>query len=322
MGNRIAKTLKEARRLSNKTQSDLVAGAGVGASSLSGYENGEDPPFENLHLLAEAYGLPYEKLFFDWMEDVLKSEELFRRLRHEVFGSMQGSPPHPLQAMVDALHGIRGVHKAAKLVKDHLDDAKARLDVGAQAMLKSLTDITVLLVEGGEQPVALSATRGKWESLRKGVDTLCRKQTLFKAIRPTSALAELHQFPNGIGGMHQLGSRQPYYELWSVVAGSGVLTVLQKNGDGSRTWQDFEATVGTCGRYHGGDRHIWLNASQEHPLVILHLFYPYRQWDSQQDVGAEFQVHESASVLSTDDSKEVSRILHKYNLARVEPVAI
>lgn len=303
MGQHLAEALRKVFLDTGRQLKELSVATGLRVSQLSEYQNNRrTPSFTVLDQIADGYGLPYRDVVRLWLEDQAGTQAAIDRLSAEVLPSRSASPTTPFSSLVGALSGSRDVHRAAGKVVSHFEKSKQLLDASTHDILTALTRIPALQVVEGKSATSISAFGVQWTPLAPG--SKISKARLFVAKRPAPVLAEFHSFPGGIGGLHRqpdLPSRPACYELWSVAVGEGlVLVQREKEQEG---WDEFDAAPGTCGYYWSANRHIWLNTNDESPLVVFHIFYPYRRSDLSpggSDEAIEFQVRSPGSAVTAD----------------------
>ena len=315
MGIRLAKALREASKDSGKQLKDLAKATGLSSSLLSEYHsNKRNPSFGSLAQLADGYALPYSRVVRLWLEDQTETQQEIDRLASEVFVQRDKAPPSPHIGLIDSLVGSRDVHRAAEKVLEQVEKSKRLIDTSAHEILTALNNIPSLQVLGGRTAAIISASSDDWRPIQGNSE--CKKRTVFVAKRPTPVLAELHCIPPRMGGLHRQAdfpSRPAYYELWSVVQGEGILLVQREKIE--EGWDQFDAMLGFCGYYWSANRHVWLNVADNTPLILFHLFYPYRQSDMKPggcDEACEFEIKHVETALPVEVASEVQKSIRKW----------
>lgn len=276
MGKLLGRLLRSARDERNKLQKDMVHATGIAASRLSEFENGiKSPPKPNqLAKLADAYDIPYPRLVRTWLLDELHTDEAKDRLIAEVFPVQTRDTLNPVRTGLDAIGSNRRLHRVARRVVEEIEQSKRVLDETTLNLLSVLNRLPEVQIEEGKASKCVKMSSAKWTQLEPNKMSSTEKCTVFAVKRPTPLVVELHRLAPKMVGLHRqahLQSRPAYYELWSLLSGQALLLVEEEAG-----WVEYVVDSGDCGSYWSGHRHAWVNLDDHLPLVVYHIFFPYR----------------------------------------------
>lgn len=274
MGKNLGRMLRRTREQNNLLQCDMVDATGIPAPRLSEIENGKTPSCSQLSQLADGYGIPYSELVRLWLTEQLDSDDAKDRLIAEVFPSRGQGTKGPTSVGLDAIASNRRLHRAARHVVEEMEKGKRALDTTTLKLLDALRRLPEVNVEEGKAPKCVRINDAKWLPLGPDGKSKIQKCTVFAVKRPTPLVVELHRLASKIAGLHRqahLPSRPAYYELWSLVSGRGLLLIEEESA-----WTEYVVGAGDCGSYWSGHRHIWVNLDHRDPLIVYHIFFPYR----------------------------------------------
>jgi transcriptional regulator with XRE-family HTH domain len=275
MPHELSKLVRDAIDAKGVTQAQLALQVMVSQTKLSKLvRRGEPPSIDEALRIGNHLGLSVAEVVSSWTLDQTKTESARDQIRREYL-----SPRSPgrdnLTPLTEGLKTQRNAYHVASGILKEFKKIRKAIDASEHEMIVRLSELDCYqVIDDKRVRVVETEEDTGWEKL-PGSQFVDRKRLLL-SITPSPFLAEVHRFPPLWCGLHRQAKAVngwTGHEFWSTVSGAGKL-IVQADGPPEPV---IDVKIGVAGAYWAGFRHLWINPSKTHPLVVFHVIFPFQE---------------------------------------------